>query len=157
MKTCKECGTTETTQWHGNVCRECCLKYSREYYRKNKDAIKIANAERFQRDRKKFQFRHIRTRAKQKGLDFNLDPEDIVYPELCPLLGIKLEFATGNKPAAHSPSIDRIDPSKGYVKGNVWVISHKANTIKHNATLDELEKLVNNLKNCHPSSTGYDG
>lgn len=40
-----------------------------------------------------------------------------------------------------------IDSSKGYIKGNVWVVSKRANTIKNNATLEELELLVANLRN----------
>jgi hypothetical protein len=46
----------------------------------------------------------------------------------------------------NSYSLDRIDSNKGYVKGNVWVISRRANVIKNNATLEELELLTNNLK-----------
>ncbi len=45
-----------------------------------------------------------------------------------------------------SPSLDKIIPKLGYVKGNVWVVSNKANRIKSNATIEELELLVKNLK-----------
>jgi hypothetical protein len=75
-------------------------------------------------------------RAKQKGLDFNITKEDIVIPDTCPLLGTPME----------SPSLDRINPSKGYIKGNVWVISNRANTLKNDATLTELKTLVENLQ-----------
>ena len=75
-------------------------------------------------------------RAKQKGLDFNITKEDIVIPDTCPLLGTPME----------SPSLDRIDSTKGYVKGNVWVISNRANTLKNDATLTELKTLVENLQ-----------
>jgi hypothetical protein len=74
-------------------------------------------------------------RAKQKGLEFNITKEDIVIPDTCPLLGIPMQSA----------SLDRIDPSKGYIKGNVWVISNRANTLKNDATLSELKTLVENL------------
>jgi hypothetical protein len=46
----------------------------------------------------------------------------------------------GNRNA--SPSLDRIDPSQGYIKGNVVVISHKANRLKNDAGLAELRALV---------------
>lgn len=46
-----------------------------------------------------------------------------------------------------SYSLDRIDSSKGYIKGNVWVIPFKANRIKSDATLEELELIAKNLKN----------
>jgi hypothetical protein len=84
-------------------------------------------------------------RAKQANVDFKLDLEDVVVPEYCPLLGIKLE--RGKKYMhSNSPSVDRIDPSKGYIKGNIWIISYRANAIKQNATLAELKMLTNNLE-----------
>jgi hypothetical protein len=59
---------------------------------------------------------------------------DIVIPTYCPALGIKLKAAVGVKSNRDlSPSLDRIDPSKGYVPGNVQVISYLANKIKQNA------------------------
>jgi hypothetical protein len=90
-----------------------------------------------------------KNRAKEKGLEFNIEISDITMPEYCPIFGIKLVIHTGygNGPAPDSPSLDRIDPSKGYIKGNVWVISTKANKLKSNATIQELEQLVNAIKN----------
>lgn len=83
--------------------------------------------------------------AKEAGIEFNLEHSDIVIPEVCPILGIPL-FKAGGKPTPNSPSIDRIDPSKGYVKGNVWMISWHANRIKNNSTIPELELLVANFR-----------
>jgi hypothetical protein len=80
-------------------------------------------------------------RARLNDVSFNLTVEDILIPEFCPVLGIKLERNEGASSAA-SPSLDRIFPERGYVKGNVRVISHKANTIKNNATAEELEKVL---------------
>lgn len=76
-------------------------------------------------------------RAKKNNLDFEIELEDIVIPKICPILNIPL-FSSKGHSGPNSPSIDRIDSSKGYIKGNVQVISHKANTIKSNATLQEL-------------------
>ena len=87
-----------------------------------------------------------RSRARSKNLDFNIDLSDIELPEVCPLLGIPLSINASNKDFAYS--LDRIDSSKGYIKGNVWVISDRANRLKNNATLKELEMLVSNLKKC---------
>jgi len=81
----------------------------------------------------------IKTRCKKRGLPFNLEKEDIVVPEYCPVLGIKLEFK-GKR--SHSPSVDKIIPEKGYVKGNIQVISMRANQLKNNASLEELKKIV---------------
>ena len=41
-----------------------------------------------------------------------------------------------------TPSIDRINPSEGYVKGNVIIMSNRANTLKNNATAEELERVA---------------
>ncbi len=76
-------------------------------------------------------------RAKREGLPFDLTAADIVVPELCPVLGIPL--VRGDKVLGDSsPSLDRITPTLGYVRGNVAVISYRANRIKQNATPDEL-------------------
>ena len=86
-------------------------------------------------------------RAAHKGREFTITKEDIVIPERCPLLGIPLVCHRGKgSQQGNSPSLDRIDPEKGYIKGNVWVISNRANTLKNDATLTELKTLVENLE-----------
>lgn len=86
-------------------------------------------------------------RARRKGIDFSITVADFIAITHCPILGLKLDFNKIGKGAAdNSPSIDRIDPSKGYVPGNVWIISSKANAMKSNATLAELELLVVKLR-----------
>jgi hypothetical protein len=87
-----------------------------------------------------------RYRAKKAGIEFSIIVEDITIPDLCPILGIPLEKGNG-RPTDNSPNIDRIDCTKGYIKGNVWVISHRANRIKNDASLEELEKIVAALRN----------
>ena len=86
-----------------------------------------------------------RARSKKSGLDFNITIEDFEIPLTCPLLNIDLFVAEGRKSVKYnSASLDRIDSSKGYVKGNVWIISFKANTMKSNSTLDEFTLMANN-------------
>ena len=66
---------------------------------------------------------------------------DSITPEFCPALGIRLEKgANGFNPA--SPSADRKTPAHGYVRGNIQVLSMKANTMKHNATTEELQRFA---------------
>ncbi len=86
-----------------------------------------------------------RRRAKWRGELCDLEPADLRIPERCPLLGIQI-FVAGGKPTDNSPSVDRIDPDRGYVKGNVWVVSWRANRIKNDATLDELRQIVRALE-----------
>lgn len=84
-------------------------------------------------------------RAKEKGLEFNISVEDILIPDKCPLLGIPM-YVQGKKQTQNSPSLDRIDSTKGYVKGNVMVISMMANTMKHVATFEQFETMYLNWK-----------
>lgn len=88
-----------------------------------------------------------RNRAKQNGLECTITVDDIVIPEFCPALGIKLEPRIGagrsnREEIGSSPSLDRIDNSKGYVPGNVAVISLRANMIKTDATAAELKAVA---------------
>lgn len=87
----------------------------------------------------------VRARAKRRGLLCNLTEEDIILPEVCPVLGITLvsHISDGLKRQEDSYSVDRIDNSQGYIKGNIQIISNKANVMKHNATKEELIKFAN--------------
>jgi len=77
-------------------------------------------------------------RAKKRGIEFNITYDDILpFPTHCPVLGLLLRKGIRtNDP--HSYSLDRIDNSKGYIKGNVVVMSFRANRLKGDASLDEL-------------------
>lgn len=132
-------------------------KKSKEYYYRNRDRIlkqkKEYSKEYISDQRVNYYANNLekrmvwsaRGRAKKKGIEFKLSPSDIVIPEMCPLLNIPLRKGVGRIEEG-SPSLDRIDPTKGYVPENVQVISSKANTMKSNATLKELELLVKNMK-----------
>jgi len=88
-----------------------------------------------------------RQRAIKRGLEFNIEAIDVEIPTVCPILDIPIirhkcvDVRSG--PHNNSPSIDRIDNTKGYTKGNIQVISHQANTMKGNATPEELIKFAN--------------
>jgi len=92
-------------------------------------------------DPEKYLFKKAKERAKRKGLDFNITIDDIIVPEFCPILDIPLVM--NNLAASHnSPTLDRINNKLGYVKGNVTVISFRANNLKSDATLDELKQFA---------------
>lgn len=92
-----------------------------------------------------YMVRRARHRAKKLNLPFNITPDDITIPEKCPILGIVLQVATGCH-KNDSPALDRIIPAKGYIKENVIVISQRANVLKRDASLAELEMLVDGLR-----------
>jgi hypothetical protein len=88
------------------------------------------------------EIRRIKHRCKERGMAFNIEVSDIPVPEFCPVLGIKITLGA----PAHSPglpSIDRLRPALGYVKGNIVVISWRANHLKNDCTdANELRKVA---------------
>lgn len=86
-----------------------------------------------------------KARAKRSGVEFDIDIEDVVIPTRCPILDIELYPGVGKR-SDNSPSLDRIDNSRGYVKGNVAVISWKANNLKKDLTEQHLELLLRYVK-----------
>lgn len=116
----------------------------------NKTKIKPPE-ERKENDRRYNMFHNAQHRAKIKGIPFSITIDDIIIPETCPLLGIPL-VSTNNKRDPRNPSLDQKVPGKGYTPDNIWVISSRANALKWDASLQELELLVENLK-CFSSSS----
>jgi hypothetical protein len=110
-------------------CAECNAAYMRAYLRRRR--TDTPNYALFDRARK---------RAQTRGLDFTISRDDIVIPDVCPVLGIPLMVGSSRSPA--SPSLDRIDPSFGYVPGNIRVISDRANRLKSNRSLTTLLRLA---------------
>ena len=84
-------------------------------------------------------------RAKEKSIEFSLTREDLTVPEFCPILGIRIE-ANERRWQDSSPSIDRVDPKRGYVRDNVQIVSSRANRIKNDATVDKLERIAAYLR-----------
>lgn len=86
---------------------------------------------------------------RDKGLTWDISPNEIIINEYCPFLGTKLTYTKINKGDSvindTTASNDRFDNSKGYVSGNVWVISRLANTMKNAATIDELKTFCQNV------------
>lgn len=124
------------------ICKDCSVKsiknnslYSTSEYRKLL----------YRRNITKHLLQNAKIRSKSKNLDFSLNIEDIIIPETCPLLNIPI-IISENKVSDNSPNLDRINNNKGYIKDNIWIISKKANTIKNNATIQEIELLLNNLR-----------
>ena len=86
---------------------------------------------------------YARRNARRRGCECTLELHHLTIPEKCPILGFNLEIG-GHQDT--SPSVDRIDSSKGYTPDNVWVISQRANRIKNNATVEEIKMLYEALQ-----------
>lgn len=86
--------------------------------------------------------RAARKRAKAGDVAFALTKADVELPDVCPVFGSTLDYGRGKgrRPYA-SPSLDRIRPELGYVKGNVRVVCYRANQLRSDATLEELRRL----------------
>ena len=161
LKTAKEKGLTR--YYTGNTCKNghkslrhvssrrciaCDLERKKTNHYKSAERVR-----RYKRRRDKnfwpiFLLENAKRRAKIRGLDFDISVDDIIIDEVCPIL--KTPYKIGEEVVCYeSPSLDRIDSSKGYIKGNVQVISYRANTIKCNSTIEELEMLLQYLKMCN--------
>jgi hypothetical protein len=93
-------------------------------------------------------------RCKKSGREFSITVEDIVIPDVCPVLGISINANSGKSGAyKNSPSLDRIDSSKGYTKDNIQVISQLANAMKHAASNTELRKFAEWVLSTIPASS----
>jgi hypothetical protein len=90
-------------------------------------------------------FRHKKANATRDGIDWDLDFGDLEFPTHCPVLGMELDYFN-TTPKDNSPSFDRVDPNKGYVKGNVMIISKKANTIKSNGSAEDHLRIAEYIK-----------
>ena len=95
-------------------------------------------------DPRKLLLMQARNRAKRKNIDFNLTLEDIIIPEVCPLLNIPFVRGVKND-YEYTYSLDRIDPTKGYLKDNIWVITKLANSMKNSASKEQLLVFAENV------------
>jgi hypothetical protein len=105
---------------------------------KNPDKISAYTRSARRRDPAYFIWHSAKLRAVASGVEFALDRRDVVIPERCPILGTL--FTVGDRRTA--PSLDRIDPTRGYVRGNVHVISWRANRLKSDALPWELRAIA---------------
>lgn len=115
------------------------------YFKDNADKINSQNTEWRHNNLAKSRFNATKSRAKKAKLDFNLTLEDFEnIPTRCPVLGVEFtNFSPNGGINPNSASFDRIDNTKGYIKGNVVWVCMKVNRWKSNSTIDELQKLVN--------------
>lgn len=120
---------------------------NRRWYAKKKATTPVYWTDRYEQARTRKSYvrctmhRAAKVRAYRDGTPFDLRPSDIEIPDHCPVLGIPLVVGRG-RIGLDSPTLDRINPSLGYVVGNVMVISNRANRLKSNASVAELRAVL---------------
>jgi hypothetical protein len=89
-----------------------------------------------------------KVRATALGVPFNLDPEylESIWTGTCPISGIPLHLTTGRLEES-AAELDRFEPDKGYVKGNVTFISRRMNRLKNSGSLTELKQIMEWMEN----------
>ena len=121
--------------------KEAIGEQKKKYYEENKEAIGEHKKKYHKENKEATLCTGAKTRSKSKNISFDIDKEYLkeIWPKdnKCPALGIEFKRGEGMQ-IDYSPSIDRIIPELGYVKGNVQIICMLANRIKSNATPDQV-------------------
>ena len=127
---CSDCGdvltSDNTYKTNKRTCKKCLYKRTSKRMQERTDRREYA------------MWANAKHRAKRDGLPFDITPKDIVIPEACPVLGIPFSHNTSRGALDNSPTLDKIIPEMGYVRGNIAVMSAKANRIKNDASLADL-------------------
>ncbi len=152
-RSCKSCGNTNYSAYNHNIgtCRPCYLERGKKHRRANHvrhlERMKVWAADAKQNRPKwrwaAYQYASIKKRAIKAGLAFDLTREWLEENavDMCPALGLQLDYRNSGNPVDSSPSVDRLIPANGYTKSNCVVISLKANRIKNDATYDEIKQV----------------
>jgi hypothetical protein len=131
-----------------SICRDCKIEENKKFGRclkwrlEHPDRCRAYKENQKQKRREnpvKYLLESAKRSAKERGLSFNLEASDLIIPQFCPVLGIQLSMDDGRD---NLPSVDRFDSTAGYKKGNISIISFRANRIKNDATVDELQKIA---------------
>ena len=155
-KTCESCHNVfpVTDFWSAGKgqrtkeCKWCKRAESKRLYNENGDAVRD-KIRRYQRKKRienprAEMLKKAMWRANRAGVDFTITEKDLHWPEFCPVLNIRLIYGAvgAGRALPNSASLDRLDNSKGYIPGNVFIISNRANCIKRDSTLEELKLIV---------------
>lgn len=154
---CSRCGVAgyEAYDTAKNICRKCFNKRANEYRRNKweeyKESVNARN-KRARLENPKWEWAKIvassaKQRAKKSGVPYEIDARylESIAVDVCPILGIVLNY-NQKGPREDSPSVDRLVPHLGYVEGNLNVISNRANRLKSDGTVAELEAVLSWIK-----------
>lgn len=166
QRCCKDCTKANNRRWDElNPGKR--SEMQREWYRRNRDRAlatakasrkanpdrdRLATLKRREADPKlawaKNAINGAKRRARLKGVPLDIDADYLakIAPDECPVLGLTLVYpvykAGDGRHVAASPTVDRFVPEAGYVRGNIYVISHRANGLKSDATTAELRAVI---------------
>ena len=101
------------------------------------------------RDYENYLYISAKKNAERMGREFTITKEDIVIPTHCPYLGVALERRVDIPRYDYNPSLDRINPAKGYTPDNIQVTSIRANRLKNSFTPTELVTICKNILRLH--------
>jgi hypothetical protein len=144
---CKECNRERAMKYHEDNKIRILAKWKKRRIKltcEERAIIDDKNRKWYEQTIKQRILYRAKDRAKKSNIPFNITEDDIVLPELCPLLNIPFEYGSA-KSKWYTYSLDRIYPEKGYVKGNVQVITYLANTMKSSASKEELITFATNI------------
>lgn len=158
MKTCNKCKKNQPLSMFvkSKTCKDGlrgrCKECSHSYHRERRISLKdfYINNDRKSRaiNQKHNMWYRAKRRALKKNIEFDIKEEDIIIPNVCPVLNISLSNDySKNKSYDTFPSLDRFNNSKGYTKDNIHVISYRANSLKNAATVEEIKLILNYMEN----------
>ena len=95
-----------------------------------------------------------------RNLEFDITEQNVKdlldTTKMCPLRKVEFERGHDGRAIDNSCSLDRTDSSKGYINGNIQLISYRANVIKSDLTLDKFRKIVANFESFEPVEHAVD-
>lgn len=170
MKTCTVCNESkELTHFVYNKrrnlvlsrCKECTSKYNANYRQSKRELLnnkardkywedpevnRETNRLNMEKDIRGHLLYLAKSRSVIRNIPYDISKEDIKLVKYCPILNVELKIGRKGKIEDNSFTLDKVIPSLGYIKGNVRIISAKANRLKSNASVEELESIINYIK-----------
>lgn len=138
------------------ACIECTRLHDKKKYEEVKSSGKFQERLKRQTENRyknypAYSFMNIKRRAKDYGVECSITASDLNYPKNCECCGSEMEIGTkpNGYPTKNSPSVDRIDPSKGYTQENIGFLCYRCNVLKKDGSIEEFEKIISYMRNKH--------
>ena len=130
-------------------------EYIRNNNEKYKSAVKAGHKRWLMNNPIKARYQVIKSNARRRGIPFDLALNDIAFGDKCEVCSIGFAPLVPGKALPNSVSIDRIDSSKGYERGNIAFICHRCNGMKRDCTITDLERLLGYMRrHLQPANAG---